>query len=477
MSLIVDHTGRPLGEDWRVTSRFRSVIVVLGLLGFSGCGNFHAGSIEYRDHERFSTDLKDKPNLRAAIKKSLADTFGDSLQKIKVPANSGLPEGGRYLASYILTDEDERLPVRYLDTKTRQPVTSEGGYALYRRHCLHCHGVSGAGDGPTANFLYPRPRDYRRGVYKFTSTNPTNAKPTRDDLSKTIRYGLHGTSMPAFEALMNDAEIQQIVDYVIFLSYRGELEHKLIEEAVLAEDKDAAEALSAETVNDLLQGVIASWKAADSQVVNPKVKRVPSSRESILRGRDLFLGINKTGNRLACADCHGTKAIGDGTNFVEKPIFDKVVFGLKPLEKAIEERYHELADEELAKAGGSHGAHGESPGLTKPQEPFEAYLARTLTTWKNGSLDDWGNPLRPANLNLGVYKGGRRPIDLYWRIAKGINFAKMPAHSTLISDEQTWDVVNFILALPYDPSLLKDADELKAKAVMPTPKVASTSQP
>ena len=34
----------------------------------------------------------------------------------------------------------------------------------------------------------------------------------------------------------------------------------------------------------------------------------------------------------------------------------------------------------------------------------------------------------PNNLNRGIYKGGRRPIDIYWRIAKGINGAKMPAH-------------------------------------------------
>lgn len=475
MLRIVDHLDRPHREDWRVTSRLRSVMVIVGLLGLSGCGDFHAGPIEYREHERYSTDLKDKPNLRAAITKNLADLFGESPQKMKVPANSGLPQGGAYLAPRIVTNEEEVVPVVYTDTATQTTKVSEGGYTLYRRHCLHCHGVSGAGDGPTANFLYPRPRDYRRGVYKFTSTNPTNAKPTRDDLGKTIRHGLHGTSMPAFEALMNEGEIQEVVDYVIFLSYRGEVEHKLIEEGILAEDKDAAEALSAETVNDLLQSVLTAWKASDGQVVHPTAKRVPSSRESILRGRDLFLGINKTGNKLACADCHGTKGIGDGMNFVEKPIFDKVVFGLKPLEKAIEERYYERQDEEIARNGGGHGGgHGDSPGLTTPHESLEDYKAKTMTTWKSGSLDDWGNPLRAANLNLGIYKGGRRPLDLYWRIAKGINYAKMPAHASLISDDQTWDIVNFILALPYDPGLLKDADALKAQAAASTPKVAST---
>ena len=43
-----------------------------------------------------------------------------------------------------------------------------------------------------------------------------------------------------------------------------------------------------------------------------------------------------------------------------------------------------------------------------------------------------GQSSAPANLNRGVYKGGRRPIDIYWRISKGINGAKMPAHNTAL---------------------------------------------
>ena len=81
---------------------------------------------------------------------------------------------------------------------------------------------------------------------------------------------------------------------------------------------------------------------------------------------------------------------------------------------------------------------------------------KTGELWKN-SLDDWGNPLRPANLNRGIYKGGRRPIDLYWRIAKGINGAKMPAHYPTIEPERIWDLVNFVLELPYEPELLEGA--------------------
>ncbi len=87
----------------------------------------------------------------------------------------------------------------------------------------------------------------------------------------------------------------------------------------------------------------------------------------------------------------------------------------------------------------------------------EDYVVRTKKLWAD-STDEWGNPLRPANLNLGRYKGGRRPIDIYWRISNGVNGAKMPGHSK-VPPEQIWDLVNFVLALPYEPDLLKPTPE------------------
>ncbi len=68
-----------------------------------------------------------------------------------------------------------------------------------------------------------------------------------------------------------------------------------------------------------------------------------------------------------------------------------------------------------------------------------------------------GQSSAPANLNRGVYKGGRRPIDIYWRISKGINGAKMPAHNTALDPAKIWDLVNFVLALPTEPALLDGA--------------------
>lgn len=473
-----------------MTSRFRLASVVVCSITLAGCSDaFNAGSIEYKPSPRATTDLKDKDQLKAAIAKALADLFGPSPREIKVPAGANLPEGGRRLANYEEVD-GKAYPVAYT-SKSGEMTQIGGGYGLYRRYCLHCHGVQGGGDGPTADFLYPRPRDYRLGIFKFTSTAPTNAKPTRGDLLKTIKYGLHGTSMPAFEALMTGPEIEQVIDYVIFLSMRGEVEKNLIDEAKNS-DKDDPAALPADLVREIADGILNSWKVADGQVVSPKARRTPPTRESVLRGRDIFLAINTTGQKVACTDCHGPQGVGNGTSFIEKKLFDKIVFGTfgtaqitdETLNKAIEQRYKEVQDEQeaqrkaerLAADPDASDEHGHESGA--PSESFEAFKNRMMTAWKPGSLDDWGNPLRPANLNLGVYKGGRRPIDLYWRISKGINGAKMPAHASLLPDEQLWDVVNFVLALPYEPDLLRDAEALRKKAgSTPTPPVASEAAP
>jgi hypothetical protein len=198
-----------------------------------------------------------------------------------------------------------------------------------------------------------------------------------------------------------------------------------------------------------------------------------------------FTGPNNQKNKTACTDCHGIYAVGNGTSFIEKALFDKIVFqkgfyggekiGDEVLEKAIEERFLEVEDEEESARRKPGEGHHEDHRQSLDSEKFKEFKSRMKTAWNPGSLDDWGNPLRPANLNLGVYKGGRRPIDLYWRITKGINGAKMPAHSNLMTDAQVWDVVNFVLALPHDPSLLADAEALKKKAGAPMPAPVAAS--
>jgi hypothetical protein len=67
--------------------------------------------------------------------------------------------------------------------------------------------------------------------------------------------------------------------------------------------------------------------------------------------------------------------------------------------------------------------------------------------------------LHPRNLRMGQYRGGRRPVDLFWRIHNGIDGSTMP-NATLkpagvegakgVTYDDIWDLVNFVLSLPYE---------------------------
>jgi len=428
-----------LGGDGVIVRR-RLVLgigLVVSLLTSTGCSDsFLAGPIVYEEQETMTKELPGKSNLagkpvlQQKAREALVNLFGKDPQNIVVQPGAPLTGAdvgylGIRLANRIVGPNGEvgRNGIRRPDGTV---ATRTGGYGVYRRHCLHCHGVTGAGDGPTSAFLYPTPRDYRRGLFKFTST-PNGARPVRDDLMRTVRHGLHGTSMPAFETLLDDEEIEEVVDYVIFLANRGETELALIEEGFIADEKDP-EALAADVVKDLVDGVFKKWDLVRTTVVNPAIPRSPSTRESVLRGRELFLG--KTKEKLECAGCHGAGGKGDGPSFVSQAVFNQVVFGGDPSER---------------------------------QKRIDALDDKTKELWGQ-KLDEWGNPLRPANLNLGVYKGGRRPLDIYWRIAKGITGAQMPAHYPTINHEQIWDLVNFVLALPYQPHLLRGGEPSAAEA-------------
>ncbi len=164
-------TPGPSWEDRRVSLRCR-VVWSLGLLGLilssPGCSDsFNAGPLAYVDNEALTqdngkTNLAGKLTLQAKVRAGLAKVFGASPQHIRVPEGSGLPNGGIYLANYMQEGEGESATIKrvYWSLPDGSPDYSRpqaGGYAIYRRNCLHCHGVSGAGDGPTSPFLFPAP--------------------------------------------------------------------------------------------------------------------------------------------------------------------------------------------------------------------------------------------------------------------------------------------------------------------------------
>lgn len=322
-------------------------------------------------------------------------------------------EASRLLSIVDGTGQPAQLDASEGDTVQVLGAALQTGRNLYLRHCMHCHGVSGDGAGPTSQYFKVKPRDYRQGVIKFTSTKASVPKPSRDDLFRIIKLGVPGTYMPSF-MLLPDQEVNLISEYVRWLAMRGEMERKLNAWLTTSYSADAvAEASSAselraefdtEWAEDSVENITrygndlkADWQDADKpeSVVNPSVPRTPSSPESIARGRELFLSKD-----AKCASCHGQTGRGNGPST---------------------EAFNDLP--------------GMPPG-TKSDKP--------------GLFDNWGNIVKPRNLTTGVFRGGRRPIDIYRRIHSGIKGTPMQAFGTTLKEDQIWDVVNYVLSVPFE---------------------------
>ncbi|MCA9195902.1 MAG: c-type cytochrome [Planctomycetales bacterium] len=303
----------------------------------------------------------------------------------------------------------------------------EAGKGLYRQHCAHCHGVTGDGYGPTAKFLNPYPRDFRMGTFKFKST-PVGYRPTDDDLTRIVRNGINGTAMPSFKEMLDSGQIDAIVDYVKYLALRGQTERSLISlsgdygyETPEETTETQAELLSKEVlVDEILGAIVEEWTSA-SETATEAEGRDPvydfsspefdqsELDESIARGQQLYYGAG------ACVTCHGPTQLGDGQT-TDYDNWTKDFFG----EAA------KVADAEL----------------------LDAYLTAGGLPPRN---------IIPRNLRQGVYRGGRRPIDIYWRVKNGIDGTPMPAASSQLTDDDVWDIVNFVLSVPYQ-SLSQPAD-------------------
>ena len=289
---------------------------------------------------------------------------------------------------------------------------------LYRRHCVHCHGVSGDGAGPTAAFLTPFPRDYRKGIYKFKATQ-RSARPRPDDLATVLREGIPGTAMPSFLLLPAD-EIEALVEYVRYLSMRGEVESALAfqvydQEGELAMDRDSL-------VSDYLQPVAEVWGSAKDSLIEPASRPSIDTPEklaaSIKAGGELFRG-----GKAQCMKCHGPTALGDGS---EERLFD---------DWNKDKKFAELA-KQIAQAKDS---------------AERSHLKRVKASWLLPEQE-----LHPRNLRLGIYHGGRSPADLYRRIHAGINGTPMPGagpapgNPGTLKPEEIWQIVDYVRSLPYE---------------------------
>ena len=101
--------------------------------------------------------------------------------------------------------------------RTRPAVRLAEGREAYRLYCVACHGEAGDGHGPAASRMRPLPRDFRQGLFKFSDA-AAGELPSDDALLRTLRRGLHGTPMLAWD--IPEPQRRDILEYVKTFSRR-----------------------------------------------------------------------------------------------------------------------------------------------------------------------------------------------------------------------------------------------------------------
>ena len=98
-------------------------------------------------------------------------------------------------------------------------------YGLYRKQCAHCHGMTGEWRRTDGCISESLPARLSPGSVQVHFYRP-GIKPTRADLKRTLVEGLMGTAMPSFR-LLPDRDIESSIEYVKYLSIRGQTEIEL----------------------------------------------------------------------------------------------------------------------------------------------------------------------------------------------------------------------------------------------------------
>jgi mono/diheme cytochrome c family protein len=85
------------------------------------------------------------------------------------------------------------------------PGNPHKGPALYKQHCLRCHGAMLDGKGPEAAKLSRQPTDF----HKYLSRVKGDL-----ELEVTIRQGRKLTAMHEWDTLLSDQQIYDLIAYI-----------------------------------------------------------------------------------------------------------------------------------------------------------------------------------------------------------------------------------------------------------------------
>ena len=182
------------------------------------------------------------------------------------------------------------------------------------------------------------------------------------------------------------------------------------------------------------------------------------------RPRDLTMGVYKfrstaSGTPPTDEDLFGTVTNGlPGSNMPDWQHLDEtvrwqLVYYLKSLSPAFQQT--QPSPIAVTKDPGSSGAD-----LVKGKAVYEklgcaachGLSGRANGTSAAGLVDDWGLPIRPADLTQGwAYRGGHQPRDILMRLLAGIDGAGMPSYAEAITPDEAWHLAYYVASRQEQP--------------------------
>ena len=84
------------------------------------------------------------------------------------------------------------------------------GSDVYQQYCIGCHGPNQDGNGPNSVSLDPKPRNLR--------DEPFMQAMSYQRIWTSVHKGVPGTAMPRWENVITDAQIQDVICYVLSLT-------------------------------------------------------------------------------------------------------------------------------------------------------------------------------------------------------------------------------------------------------------------
>ena len=323
-------------------------------------------------------------------------TGGPGLPKEGTPWNSAMPVWHEFLNEddiwnviTFLYDYVGQVPRIWDQKKSRIATAIKDdlikkrsnmmGKDLYEFRCTVCHGEQGMADGIAAERMYPKPRDFTLGLFKYKTT-PGSLPASDEDLFSTIRQGLNGTAMPGWASLMTDEQIKSLIPVLKGFDIASTWPP---EDA----DDDAFDDDGRYTKSDFIS-------ITEREPVEGAIAYTP---ESLQRGKEVF--------DKACKECHGLT--GRGNIMSGKKLEDDWGFRIWPrdLTKAWTYRVSEVDNKD--------------PQIARNQTIQRIY--------ERLSIGITGTPM-PAH--RAVEEGNKDPISLddRWHVANYVYSLRETAH-------------------------------------------------